>query len=80
MLTRFPDGIDGKSFYQKDAPEFAPGWIRTEPIWSEDTQREIDYFVCDDDDSLLYIANLGSIPLHIWASQRRDRSSARTGA
>jgi bifunctional non-homologous end joining protein LigD len=69
VMTRFPDGIDGKSFYQKDAPEFAPSWIRTVPVWSEDTQREIRYFVCDDLDSLLYVANLGSIPLHIWASR-----------
>ncbi len=68
VLTRFPDGIDGKSFYQKDAPEFAPQWIRTVPIWSEDTQREINYFVCDDLESLLYVANLGSIPMHLWAS------------
>jgi DNA ligase D len=68
VLTRFPDGIDGKQFYQKDAPEFAPSWIRTTPIWSEDTQRVIDYIVCDDVESLLYVANLGSIPLHIWAS------------
>jgi bifunctional non-homologous end joining protein LigD len=68
VLTRFPDGIDGKSFYQKDAPEFAPQWIRTVPIWSEDTQRDINYFVCDDEQSLLYVANLGSIPLHVWAS------------
>ena len=69
VMTRFPDGIDGKSFYQKDAPEFAPSWIRTVPVWSEDTQREIRYFVCDDVESLLYVANLGSIPLHIWASR-----------
>jgi bifunctional non-homologous end joining protein LigD len=69
VLTRFPDGIDGKSFYQKDAPEFAPDWIRTVPIWSNDTQRDINYFVCDDVDSLVYIANLGTIPLHIWMSR-----------
>jgi bifunctional non-homologous end joining protein LigD len=69
VMTRFPDGIDGKSFYQKDAPDFAPSWIRTVPIWSEDTQREIRYFVVDDVESLLYVANLGSIPLHIWASR-----------
>ena len=69
VMTRFPDGIDGKSFYQKDAPEFAPKWVETVPIWSEDTQREIRYFVCNDEESLLYIANLGSIPLHIWASR-----------
>jgi bifunctional non-homologous end joining protein LigD len=69
VMTRFPDGIDGKSFYQKDAPEFAPDWIRTFPIWSNDTQRDINYFVCDDVDSLVYIANLGTIPLHIWMSR-----------
>ena len=69
VMTRYPDGIDGKMFYQKDAPEFAPEWIRTINIWSEDTQREIRYFVADDEDSLVYIANLGSIPLHLWASR-----------
>ena len=69
VMTRFPDGIDGKSFYQKDAPEFAPEWIRTFPIWAEDTQRDIRYFVCDDVDALQYVANLGSIPMHIWNSR-----------
>ncbi len=69
VLTRFPDGIDGKSFYQKDAPEFVPSWVRTVPIWSEETQREIRYFVCDDVETLLYVANMGSIPMHIWASR-----------
>jgi bifunctional non-homologous end joining protein LigD len=69
VLTRFPDGIEGKSFYQKDAPEFAPDWIRTVPIWSEETQRDIRYFVCDDEESLLYLANMASIPLHIWGSR-----------
>jgi bifunctional non-homologous end joining protein LigD len=69
VMTRFPDGIEGKSFYQKDAPEFAPEWVRTVRIWSDETQREIRHFVCDDEESLLYVANLGSIPLHIWASR-----------
>ena len=69
VLTRFPDGIDGKSFYQKDAPVFAPEWMRTIPIWSEETQREIRYFICDSEEALLYLANMGSIPLHIWASR-----------
>ncbi len=69
VLTRFPDGIDGKSFYQKDAPAFAPDWMQTIPIWSEDTQREIRYFICDCEEALLYLANMGSIPLHIWASR-----------
>ena len=69
VLTRYPDGIAGKSFFQKDAPGFVPDWIRTERIWSEDTQRYIGYFVCDDVDSLLYIINMGTIPLHIWGSR-----------
>ena len=69
VLTRFPDGITGKSFFQKDAPGFAPAWVRTERMWSEDTQRDIDYFVCDDLESLLYIVNLGTIPLHVWGSR-----------
>ena len=69
VLTRYPDGIEGKSFYQKDAPEFAPEWIRTVPIWSEDTQRDIRYFVCDNEETLAYLANSGTIPLHIWQSR-----------
>ena len=72
VLTRYPDGIKGKSFFQKDAPSFAPGWVRTERVWSEHAQREIDYFVADDVETLLYIANLGTIPLHVWASRITD--------
>jgi bifunctional non-homologous end joining protein LigD len=69
VLTRFPDGIEGKSFYQKDAPDFAPEWMRTVPIWSSDTNRFIQYFLCDDIDGLTYLANSGTIPLHIWMSR-----------
>jgi bifunctional non-homologous end joining protein LigD len=72
VLTRYPDGIDGKSFYQKDAPVFVPEWIRTIPIWSEDTQREIRFFICDCEEALLYIANMGSIPIHVWASREES--------
>jgi bifunctional non-homologous end joining protein LigD len=72
VLTRYPDGIDGKSFYQKDAPGFVPDWIQTIPIWSEDTQRDINYFVCNDVESLVYLVNLGTIPLHIWMSRIDD--------
>jgi len=69
VLTRYPDGIAGKSFFQKDAPGFVPDWIRTERMWSEQAEREIDYFVCDDEASLLYLINMGTIPLHVWASR-----------
>jgi bifunctional non-homologous end joining protein LigD len=69
MMVRFPDGIDGKSFYQKDAPGFAPDWIRTERIYSEDSKREISYFVIESAEALAYVANLGTIPLHVWSSR-----------
>jgi bifunctional non-homologous end joining protein LigD len=69
VMTRYPDGIAGKSFFQKDAPSFAPEWMRLERVWSEFAEREIDYFVCDDLESLLYVVNLGSIPLHVWSSR-----------
>jgi bifunctional non-homologous end joining protein LigD len=69
VMTRYPDGIGGKSFFQKDAPVFAPDWIRTEVVYSDDAEREIRYFVADDADALVYVANLGTIPLHVWASR-----------
>jgi len=72
VLTRYPDGINGKSFYQKDAPGFVPEWIQTIPIWSEDTQRDIQYFVCNDVETLVYLVNLGTIPLHMWMSRIHD--------
>jgi bifunctional non-homologous end joining protein LigD len=69
VMTRYPDGIDGKSFFQKDAPDFAPDWLRTERVFSEQSERELRYFVCDDEASLLYVANLATIPMHVWASR-----------
>ena len=69
VLTRYPDGIDGKSFYQKDAPEYAPDWIRRETLWSEGSEREIRYFVIENEEGLAYVANMAAIPLHIWSSR-----------
>ncbi|TMB32703.1 MAG: DNA ligase D [Deltaproteobacteria bacterium] len=69
VLTRYPDGIAGKSFFQKDAPDYVPAWVRTARVWSEEGGRDIDFFVCEDVDTLLYVINLGTIPLHLWASR-----------
>ena len=69
VLTRYPDGIQGKSFFQKDAPEWIPPWIRTERVYSKDAGRDIDYFIVNDRESLRYVANLGTIPLHMWGSR-----------
>jgi bifunctional non-homologous end joining protein LigD len=69
VLTRYPNGIEGKSFFQKDAPAFAPDWIRKEKIYAEDAQREIAYFIVESAETLAYIANSASIPIHMWSSR-----------
>ncbi len=69
VMTRYPDGIHGKSFFQKDAPPYAPEWIRRVTLWSESSERELSYFVVEDVESLLYVVNLGTIPLHVWSSR-----------
>ncbi len=74
VLTRFPNGIRGKSFYQKNAPDFAPSWIRRLAIFSEGSNRTLDYFIVDDEESLLYIANAAAIPLHVWQSRASSLS------
>lgn len=63
VLTRYPDGIAGKSFFQKNAPDYAPDWARHVEI--EDT----DYFVCNELRTLLYVINSGAIPLHVWSAR-----------
>jgi bifunctional non-homologous end joining protein LigD len=69
VLTRYPDGIRGKSFFQKDTPEYAPSWIRTARIRAEEVKRDIDYVVVDDVQALRWVINLGTIPLHVWGSR-----------
>jgi len=69
VLVRYPDGIAGKSFFQKDTPDFVPDWVRTVTIRSTTPPRDIDYVVADDVDTLRYLANLGTIPIHLWASR-----------
>lgn len=72
VLHRYPDGIDGDMFYQKDMPDWVPPWLRTTTLWSEHSQREIHYVLIDDADGLAFIANLASIPVHCWASRIAD--------
>jgi bifunctional non-homologous end joining protein LigD len=69
VMDRYPDGIHGKSFFQKNVPGHVPEWIRTEQVWSEDDTKGSNYLVCDSRESLIYVANLASIPLHVWGSR-----------
>lgn len=69
VLTRYPDGIHGNSFYQKNAPEWAPEWIRTATVYSEGSERDLDYFVVDDVETLRYVANSAGLLMHVWSSR-----------
>jgi bifunctional non-homologous end joining protein LigD len=69
-LNRFPNGIHGESFYQKDVTGKVPAWIDTYKYFSEGDQREKNFMVCTDEASLLYIASLGCIEMNPWSSRR----------
>ncbi|MGZ3885596.1 MAG: DNA ligase D, partial [Bacteroidia bacterium] len=69
-MNRFPNGINGPSFYQKDVDVAkSPDWIKTEKIYSESNNKHIDYLVCNDKATLLYMANLGCIEINPWNSR-----------
>jgi bifunctional non-homologous end joining protein LigD len=68
-FQRFPDGIGGKRFYQKNIPSFAPSWIETVPIDSE--ERVIHYIQVNNLETLVYIANLACLEIHPWHSRTR---------
>jgi bifunctional non-homologous end joining protein LigD len=69
VMERHPDGIEGKSFYQKDVPDFLPDWIPTVEVTARTSGRSIRYLLCNDKRTLLYLVNLGCIALHPWSSR-----------
>jgi bifunctional non-homologous end joining protein LigD len=70
-MLRYPDGIDGKFFYQKNVTGRIPDWVPTQLIKTEGGE-EVRYVVCQDRDTLLHLINLGSIDLHPWLSRCDD--------
>jgi bifunctional non-homologous end joining protein LigD len=69
-LVRYPDGIEGKSFYQWRIPKHAPAWVQSLPLRSEeDDGKEVNTILVNDLSTLMYVANLGCIPLHVIASR-----------
>jgi len=66
VMNRFPHGINGDHFYQKDQPDSLPDWIETVSIYSESNDRELRYLLCQNEETLIYLANLGCIETHVW--------------
>lgn len=79
-LKRYPEGVDGQSFFQKHAPDHRPSWVRTERVESRGSRgrsETIDYVVIDDLPTLIWAANLASLELHVpqWRFPRRGEPS-----
>ena len=67
VLTRYPDGIEGEkfSFFEKNAPEGTPEWVKTKTIYSPTSKRDVHYIVCNDLDTLIWLANLAALEIHM---------------
>jgi bifunctional non-homologous end joining protein LigD len=69
VLDRYPDGIAGKSFFQKSAPAGSAGRFRTVSVNTGGSDRGHEYVLCEDVETLLELVNLGAIPFHVWSSR-----------
>lgn len=71
-LNRHPNGIDGPNFFQKNQKGKVPKWMQTHEDFSESTRENIEYLVCSDEATLIYMANLGCIEMHPWHSRSQS--------
>lgn len=67
-VVRYPDGIKSQGFYQKNAPEGTPSWVKLFPMRSRDG-KVINFVLCDDEATLVYLASLGAIEINPWLSR-----------
>lgn len=74
-LSRYPNGISGKFFYQKDWDQKKPDFVTTAKIHSEHRGESINYIICNNRETLLWVANLGCIEMHPWYSRINDFGS-----
>lgn len=67
-MSRYPEGIDGPSFYEKRAPGHQPDWMRTAPVVSDSQGGAIDFMLADTTEALTWFANMGCIEVHPFHS------------
>jgi bifunctional non-homologous end joining protein LigD len=70
-MHRYPEGVDGPRFWQKECPDHRPPWVPTTNVWSRDKGEDIAFCVVDELATLLWAVNLGSLELHT-SLHRRD--------
>jgi DNA primase len=66
-LQRFPDGIESQGFYQNDAPDYTPAWVTRKNL--EKSGGTVSHVVCNDQATLVYLANQGCITPHVWLNR-----------
>ncbi len=71
-LKRYPDGVEGQHFYEKNCPSHRPEWFRTVSVWSGQNKADISYCVVDDLPSLVWVANMASLELHTSLARAED--------
>jgi bifunctional non-homologous end joining protein LigD len=69
---RYPDGVDGEPFFEKNAPMHKPEWVKTAPIWSGRNRRTVHYVLADDLATLVWLANLAALELHPSLALAKD--------
>ena len=68
-MHRFPDGVSGEGFFHKDVVDEHPTWVKTHLVSSKSAEKNIHYLLCQNPESLIYMANLGTIEIHPWHSR-----------
>ena len=64
-LKRYPDGVDGEYFYEKNCPAHRPPWVKTAPIWSDQNQRVMHFCLVQDVATLAWAVNLADLEMHV---------------
>ena len=71
-LKRYPHGVGGAYFYQKQAPPNIPKWMQTAAVWSDERDDDIDYCLANDLPSLVWLANAADLEMHTFMHRRQD--------
>ena len=71
-MKRYPDGVEGEFFYEKNCPEYRPKWVQTAQVWSESNDRIMNYCLVQDLPTLVWAANLADLELHTSLSRKDD--------
>ena len=71
-MKRYPDGVEGEFFYEKNCPSHRPKWVKTAKVWSEGNNRMMDYCLAQDLPTLVWAANLADLELHTSLSRKNS--------